>query len=164
MQITASNRGPEPAELHLLPTLWFRNDWASWLRRPAEKPELTQSPRAGGRGVVEATHPTLGTLLPVLRGRGAAAVSPRTRPTTRGSSPSYPNAAPYVKDGINDYVVHGQADAVNPERRGTKVAAHYRLTVGPGQAATVRLRLSDQAPSMERSDARHGASLLRAEL
>ena len=61
--------------------------------------------------------------------------------------PDHPNAAPYVKDGINNYLLHGQEDVVNPEQRGTKVAAHYRFTVGSGQSATVRLRLSDQAPS-----------------
>ena len=52
--------------------------------------------------------------------------------------PDYPNTGPYVKDGINDYVVHGRREAVNPERQGTKAAAHYRLKVGPGQSATVR--------------------------
>jgi hypothetical protein len=52
-----------------------------------------------------------------------------------------------VKDGINDYVVQGRKEAVNPERRGTKAAAHYRLVVGAGQSATVRLRLTNKAPA-----------------
>jgi hypothetical protein len=56
--------------------------------------------------------------------------------------PGQPNASPYVKDGINNRVVHGDQGAVNPEKRGTKVAAHYRLAVGPGQSASVRLRLT----------------------
>jgi hypothetical protein len=61
--------------------------------------------------------------------------------------PDYPNASPYVKDGINNYVVRGQQSAVNPEKTGTKASAHYRLNIGPGQSATVRLRLTDQAPA-----------------
>jgi hypothetical protein len=58
-----------------------------------------------------------------------------------------PSPSPYVKDGINDYVVGGQRDAVNPERRGTKAAAHYHLSVGPGECQVVRLRLSPAAPT-----------------
>ena len=62
----------------------------------------------------------------------------------------YPDVGPYLKDGINNSVGQGQHDAVNPERHGTKAAAHYRLTIGPGQSATVRLRLTAQAPAEER--------------
>ena len=58
-----------------------------------------------------------------------------------------PNASPYVKDGINNYVVHGNHNAVNPAKTGTKSAAHYQLNVGAGQTATIRLRLSDLAPA-----------------
>src|SRR5262249_23751134 len=58
-----------------------------------------------------------------------------------------PNRTPYVKDGINNFVVHGQEGAVNPDQKGTKVAAHYRLKVNPGQCQVVRLRLSDVAPA-----------------
>jgi hypothetical protein len=58
----------------------------------------------------------------------------------------YPNAGPYLKDGIDDYVVQGKEQSVNPEKIGTKMSAHYRLEVGPGQSATIRLRLTDQAP------------------
>ena len=57
----------------------------------------------------------------------------------------YPDAGPYLKDGINDYVVQGRQDKVNPERKGTKVSALYRVNIGPGQSVTVRLRLSDQS-------------------
>ena len=58
-----------------------------------------------------------------------------------------PNRTPYVKDSINDFVVHGQEGRLNPEKTGTKAAAHYRLTVGPGECRTIRLRLSDVAPT-----------------
>ena len=71
--------------------------------------------------------------------------SPRTRRTRSGSSASR-TGRPYVKDSINNFVVHGQEGAVNPEKTGTKAAAHYRLTVGPGECRTIRLRLSDVAP------------------
>ncbi len=64
------------------------------------------------------------------------------RPTT-----SEPNASPYVKDGINEYVVHGNHNAVNPAKTGTKSAAHYQLNVGAGKTATVRLQLSGLAPA-----------------
>ena len=56
------------------------------------------------------------------------------------------NESPYVKDGINDYIVHGAAQAVNPAATGTKAAAHYQMTVAPGQTIALRLRLSDGAP------------------
>ena len=59
--------------------------------------------------------------------------------------PRQKNESPHVKDGINDFVVQGRQEAVNPEKRGTKVAAHYRLVVTPGQSATVRLRLTAKA-------------------
>jgi hypothetical protein len=58
-----------------------------------------------------------------------------------------PNRSPYVKDSINTYIVHSQEGAVNPEKKGTKVAAHYRLTVNPGACQVIRLRLSDVAPA-----------------
>ena len=69
----------------------------------------------------------------------------------------YPDVGPYLKDGINDYVVQGRREAVNPERQGTKAAAHYRLTIGPGQSATVRLRLTAQAPAGSRTPAKGSA-------
>ena len=72
--------------------------------------------------------------------------SRKMRPTTSGSS-ARPTPLRYVKDGINNYVVQGNQDAVNPEKTGTKSAAHYQLNVGAGKTATIRLRLSDLAPA-----------------
>ncbi len=66
----------------------------------------------------------------------------KTRPT-HGDCLAAENRTPYVKDGINDYIIHGTTEAVNPERSGTKAAAHYRLIVGAGETATVRLRLAN---------------------
>src|SRR4029450_2021850 len=73
-----------------------------------------------------------------------------------------PNASPYVKDGINNYVVHGQQDAVNPEHTGTKAAAHYQVNVGAGETATIRLRLSDMAPAALREPFTSFAAIMQA--
>jgi hypothetical protein len=144
VQITAANRGPTAAELHVLPTLWFRNEWSSWISRPAAKPTLTQVEGPAGTRVIAAAHPELGEYHLYCDGDVPLLFTENETNNAR-LFPEHPNASPYVKDGINDYVVHGQQAAVNPEQRGTKVSAHYRLVVGPGQSATVRLRLTDQA-------------------
>ena len=142
VRITAVNRGPHPAELHLLPTLWFRNNWSSWLAAPAEKPHLTQSEGPAGVSTVAATHPVLGTYYLYCAGEVSSLLFTENETNNDRLFPGIPNASPYVKDAFDTYLVHGQAAAVNPDRRGTKVAAHYRQVVAPGQSATVRLRLS----------------------
>jgi hypothetical protein len=143
VRITAANRGPEAAELHVLPTLWFRNDWSAWIAKPAEKPMLKQIEGPAGTSAVAVEHPILGKYFLYCEGDEPLLFTENETNNAR-LFPNYPNASPYVKDGINNCVVHGQQEAVNPGRRGTKVAAHYRLKVGPGQSATVRLRLSDR--------------------
>jgi hypothetical protein len=146
VQITAVNRGPEQAELHLLPTLWFRNDWASWIaesNRAAEKPNLKQIKAAAGASAIVAQHATLGTYYLYCDGKVPLLFCDNTTNNDR-LFPGQPNASPYVKDGINDYVVQGRQTAVNPEHQGTKASAHYRQMVGPGQSMTVRLRLTNQ--------------------
>ena len=80
--------------------------------------------------------------------------SRRMKPTPHGWPA--PNASPYVKDGIDNYIVHGKKDAVNPEKKGTKVSAHYPLTLGAGESRTIRLRLSDQKIGGKRSAFREG--------
>ena len=69
-----------------------------------------------------------------------------------------PNPSPYVKDGINEHVVHGRTDAVNPDKRGTKAAVHYTVTVGAGKSQTLRLRLSNKAPKTRRGSVARGRS------
>src|SRR5262249_12855162 len=101
-RITAVNRGPDPAELHILPTLWFRNDWASWLRRPSARPELTQIDGPAGASVVEAVHPALGSYYLSCEGDVPLLFTENETNNAR-LFPEYPNATPYVKDGINDY-------------------------------------------------------------
>jgi hypothetical protein len=143
IQIGVSNRGPEPATLHLLPTLWFRNTWTWWPGAP--KSTLKQIPGQKGVQVIGADHPDLGERY--LYCEGAAPLLFTENETNNKRIFGTDNSNPYVKDGINDYVVHGNQNAVNPEKSGTKSAAHYELNVGAGKTATVRLRLSDLAPT-----------------
>ena len=146
VRITATNRGPDPAELHLLPTLWFRNDWVSWIaesNRAPEKPTIKQIEAAAGTSAVAAAHVLLGEF--VLSCEGEVPLLFTENETNHERLfPGHKNESPCVKDGINDCVVQGKQGAVNPEKRGTKVAAHYRVTIAPGQSATVRLRLTRQ--------------------
>ena len=148
VQITAFNRGPEEAELHLLPTLWFRNDWAKWIARPAAKPDLKQIKGPVGTSAVGAAHPVLGGYTLYCEGEVPLLFTENETNNDR-LFPDFPNASPYVKDGINDFVVLGRKKAVSPDRNGTKVAAHYRLKVAPGGSARIRLRLTGQTPSGE---------------
>src|SRR5512134_305920 len=149
VRITAANRGPEAAELHVLPTLWFRNDWATWITRRSDKPVLRQIEGPAGTSLIAATHSVLGVYHLYCEGNVPLVFTENETNHTRLRL-DYPDAGPYLKDGINDYVVQGRREAVNPERHGTKAAAHYRLTVGPGRSATVRLRLTAQAPAEPR--------------
>src|SRR2546425_1191188 len=131
-----------PAELHLLPTLWFRNTW-SW-EIGAERPRLTVGPALEGALCVEADHPTLG------RRRLLCAGGPDLLFTENDSNArrlwGVDAQSPYAKDGINEFVVHGAVDAVNPARTGTKVAARYRVVIAPDGPREVRLRLTDAPP------------------
>ncbi len=142
VRIIAINRGPEAATLHLLPTLWFRNTW-SWAgggSRPVL--ERMEHPQAA---VIAARHQELGDHY--LYCRHSAALLFTENETNRARLFGGQNASGYVKDGINDYVVHGMKEAVNPAHLGTKAAAYYPLTIGAGDAATVRLRLTRLHPS-----------------
>ncbi|GKT07810.1 glucosidase [Desulforhabdus sp. TSK] len=153
VQITAINRGPDEAELHLLPTLWFRNDWAAWIARPSEKPVLKQIEGPQGVSTVFGAHPLLGEYTLYCEG-DVPLLFTENETNNERLFPEYPNAGPYVKDGINNCVVLGRQGAVNPEKTGTKVSAHYGLAIGPGQSATVRLRLTAQPPAGEGSKAK----------
>ena len=141
IRITAHNRGPEPATLQLLPTLWFRNDWA-WGEDVA-RPVLRELARDKTGGVVALSHRELGERF--LFAEGTAALLFTDNETNTERLFGTPNPSPYVKDAINDYIVHGKRDAVNPEKRGTKVSAHYPLTLGAGESRTIRLRLAAEA-------------------
>src|SRR5262245_17641140 len=137
IQVTANNRGPEAATLHVLPTLWFRNTW-SWSKEAIPKPNLRQ---IDGQSV-SAMHPILGEHF-----LGCDRPLPwlfTENETNNERIFRIPNASRYVKDGIDNLVVHGQRDAVNPHNAGTKAAAHYEVVVPAGGAVALRLRLSDE--------------------
>ena len=140
MQITVHNRGPEAATLQLLPTLWFRNDW-SW-GEDVTSPVLRQLVQDASGGIVALSHRDLGERF--LYAEGASELLFTENETNAERLFGTSNPSPYVKDGINDFLVHNKTDAVNPEKLGTKVAAHYPLTLGAGETRTIRLRLSDQ--------------------
>ena len=146
IRITVHNRGPEPATLHLLPTVWFRNDW-SW-RGDGARPSLRQLAQDEAGGVVALSHRDLGERY--LFAEGASELLFTENETNAERLFSTPNASPHVKDGIDSYVVHGKKDAVSPEKLGTKASAHYPLTLDAGESRTVRLRLGDRAPAGSR--------------
>ena len=129
MLVTAHNRGPEPATLHLLPTLWFRNTWTGGGARPS------LSAQDGG---VRASHPDLGEW--ALRTGGDLLFC---------ENETNDGATPHPKDAIGDFVVHGAKDAVNPARTGTKAAAHHVLQIPAGGSESIRVRLSASAPAGE---------------
>ena len=140
IQITIANRGPEAADVDLLPTVWFRNTW-SW-KSGDPKPALR---------FFDNHSPTV-ALDDLQYGRRWLACEGAPTLLFTGNETNYErlfqtgNASPYVKDAFHAYVVHGDRDAVNPAREGTKAAAHYHLRIDAGASATVRLRLCDVLP------------------
>jgi hypothetical protein len=139
IRVRATNRGPAPAAIDLLPTVWFRNTW-SW-SRGAPRPELRQE----SPGVVAIDD--------LRRGRyrlycdGSPELLFTENETNFERLYGAPNRTPYVKDAFDRHVVHGDAGAVNPGRRGTKAAARYRTTVAPGATFEVTLRLVAGEPA-----------------
>jgi hypothetical protein len=145
IRITIYNRGPEAAEIHLLPTLWFRNELD--LKKAAHgagagKPMLRQVIGHGDKTMISASHPQLGKRYLCCEGSPALLFTENRTNMARLFGKT--NRSPYVKDRINNYVVHGQADAVNPQKKGTKAAAYYKLNVNAAESAVVRLRLTDR--------------------
>jgi len=144
VKITAANRGPEAAELHVLPTLWFRNDWSQWIaesNRAAVKPSLEQIEGGALTSAVAVTHPLLGQFILSCEG-DVPLLFTENETNHERLFPGQRNESPHVKDGINECVVNGNQTAVNPDKRGTKVAAHYHVSVGAGRTEVIRLRLS----------------------
>jgi hypothetical protein len=139
VNINITNRGSEFHILDLLPTLWFRNTW-SWDTRVA-KPLLKVRHADANLSVIEADHPTLGQRW--LYCEGQVELLFTENETNNERLWGVPSASAYVKDGIHRYLIQGQTAAINPDRMGTKVAAHYQLEIAPSASQTVRLRLSD---------------------
>ncbi|MFL5661591.1 MAG: MGH1-like glycoside hydrolase domain-containing protein, partial [Ktedonobacteraceae bacterium] len=145
VRVSATNRGPEAATLHLLPTLWFRNTWAWGYddRRPA----LTAFEPAGEESVrfVHMQHHELGEYWLGCQGTPELLFTENESNGQRlwGSE----NRATYVKDGIHEAVVNGEKGKVNPEGTGTKVAAYHSVIIEPGATQTFLLRLSPSRQS-----------------
>jgi hypothetical protein len=136
VKVTVTNRGPEAASLNLLPTIWFRNTW-SWSQNGTAKPWL----RKTDEGVVELNNQQLGQRR--LYCDGAPELLFTENDTNTPRLFNFTNGARHFKDGINEYIVHGNHDAINAEQKGTKAAANYRLTLAPGATTPIRLRLTD---------------------
>jgi hypothetical protein len=146
IRITIENRGPEAATLHVLPTLWFRNVWAWSPQTP--KPSLRQVKSCKGTRAVAAAHAELGERWLYVDGDVPLLFTENETNTERLFGTT--NAGAYVKDGINDYFVHGRREAVNPGGTGTKVAAHHALKVEAAGTAVLRMRLTDSDPGLSK--------------
>ncbi len=146
IRVTIANRGPKPAKIHVLPTIWFRNTWV-W-GRTGEGYWPQPSIKRDKDGRLRAEHASLAKMY------FAADADPK------GNSPAFlftnnetnvqrlfnaPNAQAHVKDAFHEYVVHGNTKAVNPAGAGTKAAAHYTFEVPAGKEIQIRLRLFSEA-------------------
>jgi hypothetical protein len=137
VRISVTNRGHDPATIHLLPTVWFRNTW-SW-KTGVERPAMR---RAGNTtSAIEIEEPAYGKRWIAFDGNPELLFTENETHNRRLYGVE--NPAPYVKDAFHEYVVEGRSDAVNPARRGTKAAARYVLSLGPGETREVRARFAD---------------------
>ena len=146
IRIIVYNRGPEPATLHLLPTLWFRNSW-TWEDGARARLHYNEKDQ-----LIHATHETLGNFRLAI---GPAPDSRRPQLLfTENESNAHRlwgtgNDKSFVKDAFHEYLVHGRKDAVNSIAAGSKAAAHYILAIPPGASHTVRLRLFSEKETPE---------------
>jgi hypothetical protein len=142
IRIEVINRGPDPAPLHVLPTLWFRNTWSSGL--DSRPPQLRQESASSAVSVVALKHYYYERRWLYCHGGPRLLFTDNETNRRRFQETTPEEISPYAKDGINDYIVNGVTTAVNPRAVGTKVSAHYPLTVQPNQSVTLRLRFSDR--------------------
>jgi len=143
IKITVTNRSPEAADLRVLPTIWFRNTW-SWGNR-ARRPKLHKA-RPAPNPVIELNLSQLNQTQSDIRWlhcEGSPELLFTENETNARRLFGIENRTPFVKDGINNNVVHGAKDAVNPEHVGSKAAAHYKLSLGSGETVVIRMRLAD---------------------
>jgi len=138
IKISVTNRGADPARLHLLPNAWFRNIW-SW-GESGQRPQLRRL-QSRSTSVVELVHPDVDSHW--LHCEGNPELLFTENETNAHRLYGIGSQSPFVKDGINDCVVRGNKDAVNPDHHGTKVSAHYHLELQSGETKVVRLRLAD---------------------
>jgi hypothetical protein len=143
IQITIQNRGPDRAPVHVLPTLWFRNIW-TW-RALAYRPSLREVDGFQTCSVIAAKHSELDEFY-LYCDRNVPLLFTENETNTERIF-GIPNRSPYVKDGINNCVVLGHAEAVNPEKTGTKASAHYCVAIDSGGHHVLRLRLTTVGPA-----------------
>jgi hypothetical protein len=130
------NRGPEKAELTLLPTLWFRNTWSWRETAPGDKPRLAKS----GSNTISAIHKTLGSF--TLSCDGAPEMLFTENETNTERIFGWQGDNRFYKDAFHECLIHGKHDAVNPETVGTKACAIYRLAVEGQNQAILHFRLA----------------------
>ncbi len=139
IRATITNRGPDAAPLHVLPTIWFRNTW-SWGRSSETKPLLSILED----GCVRAEHPTLGEFH-FMTGPGPDGKEPgllfTENETNFAKLFGSENSSRFVKDAFHEYVVAGKREAVNSAQVGTKAATHYVMNLAAGQQIELRFRL-----------------------
>ena len=139
IRISATNRGADTATLHILPTIWFRNTWRAY--SDAARPELREVKGRAGTKAIHVSHAELGPHHLYVDGDVPLLFTENETNTRRLFNK--PNASPFVKDAIHEFVVRGRTKAVNPAQTGTKAAAHHRVHIAPGETVVRRLRLSD---------------------
>jgi hypothetical protein len=139
IRITVANRGPEAAHLDLLPTIWFRNTW-SWGNNP-QKPNMKRIEDAKNASVVQLCHKYYGHRWLFCQNAPEILFTENETNTARTQRKS--TGPGYFKDGINERIVHGLQGAVNAKLQGTKAAAHYEMTLQPGETRIIKLRLTD---------------------
>jgi hypothetical protein len=162
IRIEAVNRGPDPAPLHLIPHLWFRNTW-SWGKEPKPEPLIAAHLSADGALQLVADDLNLELVghlpVPYRLGRRVLYAPPGGQPLvtdnetnlTRVFGDGWPNARPFVKDAFHRQIVHGER-CTNPAGRGTKAAIHYAFDAVPaGESVVLRLRLSDNSATEDGS-------------
>ncbi len=131
IRATVTNRGPETAALHLLPTLWFRNTW-SWAEDSSRPNLRVGRDHSDSIAIVEASHDTLGEYRLLCEQAGPLLFTENE--TNLQRLYGVPNKSLYVKDAFHEAIVRGNSAAVSPDRMGTKAAAHYEMQVDPGQS------------------------------
>ncbi len=149
IRITAYNRGPRSASLHLLPTLWFRNTWS--FGEGSDKPLLERLQRNGKAAGIRASHQVLGEYELLFAREGELLFTENE--TDRERLGEGTNPSPYVKDGFHEYLIHDRRDRINPELTGTKSAIDYVLDIEAGGKAEVKLILLKKESSPAASTA-----------
>ncbi|MEL6552174.1 MAG: glucosidase [Cyanobacteria bacterium J06621_11] len=154
IQISVTNRGPDTAQISVLPTLWFRNTW-NWDNpciKPSVKAVSAKRHTTDDVEMIEAEHPDLGKHWLYCQS-GQKVTQPNSsshllfteNDTNKERLYSSVSKSPYVKDAFHSYVIDGETAAINPQQVGTKSAAHYQLTLASGETQQIKLRLADRA-------------------